>query len=518
MKNAVGREIPAHISGINTNRLYQGSFSYKPENCGAGKKIRAGKPHTNKVLQSIDKAIEKTHLKDGQTISFHHHLRNGDYVMKMVVERIAAKGIKDITIASSSLSPCHDFLIEYIESGVVTALESSGLRGKLGKFLTHHPEALKKPTIIRSHGGRARAIEAGELHIDVAFMAAPTCDKQGNATGRIGKSAFGSMGYAMIDAAYADNVVLITDNLVDEPVYPYSIPQTQVDYIVPVDAIGDPEGIASGAIRITKSPTQLLMAKYTTQIMEETGVLKEGFSMQMGSGGASLAAAKFIREKMEAQNITGSFGIGGVTGIFSEMLKNGLFKACYDAQTFDTTAVKSLEENPRHIEISASFYANPWNAGPIVNDLDVVILSATEVDLDFNVNVITDSNGVCMGASGGHSDTAAGAALTIIVVPLIRGRLPMIRDHVQNVVTPGEDVDVIITDRGIAINPRRKDLIKHLQGSKLPIMKIEALQKMAYDFVGKPEEVKLSDSDKDIVAVVEYRDGSILDVIRKPLI
>ena len=517
MRNAVGREIPAHICGFDNIRLYTGAFTYDPQGTGIGKKIRAGRPHTDKVLSSISEAIDKTGLKDGQTISFHHHLRNGDYVMKMVVECIAAKGIKDITIASSSFSPCHDFLIDYIKDGTVTALESSGLRGKLGKYLTMHPEALKKPTIIRSHGGRARAIEAGELHIDVAFMAAPACDRLGNATGSIGKSAFGSMGYAMIDCAYADNVVLITDNLVNEPVYPYSIPQTQVDYIVPVDEIGDPAGIASGAIRITKSPTQLLIAKYAAQLMDETGYLKEGFSMQMGSGGASLAAAKFIREKMEAKNITGSFGIGGVTGIFADMLKDGLFKACYDAQTFDTTAVKSLAENPNHLEISASFYANPWNAGAIVNYLDVVILSATEVDLDFNVNVITDSNGICMGASGGHSDTAAGAALTIIVVPLIRGRLPMIRDHVQNIVTPGENVDVIITERGIAINPKRKDIIEKLRSSDLPVMKIEELQKIAYDFVGKPDEVKLSEDDKDIVAVVEYRDGSTIDVIRKPI-
>lgn len=517
MKNAVGREIPEVIPGIKNKRLYKGEFAYLPEKPGAARKIRVGIPHTNKVLASIDEAIEKTGLQDGQTISFHHHLRNGDFVMKMVVERIAAKGIKDIMIASSSLSPCHDFLIDYIKDGTITALESSGLRGELGKYLTVNPQALKKPTIIRSHGGRARAIEAGELHIDVAFMGTPACDRFGNATGRQGKSAFGSMGYAMIDAAYADKVVLVTDNLVDGAVYPYSIPQIDVDYIVPVEAIGDPEGIASGAIRITKSPTQLLMAKYAAEIMEETGYLKQGFSLQLGSGGASLAAALFIREKMEKKDITGSFGIGGVTGVFSEMLKDGLFEVCYDAQTFDMTAVKSIAENPRHLEVSASFYANPWNASPIVNNLDVVILSATEVDLDFNVNVITDSNGMLMGASGGHSDAAAGAALSIIVVPLVRGRLPMIRDHVQNVVTPGESIDIIITDRGIAINPLRKDLMEKLKGSKLPIMTLAELQALAYEFVGKPEEVGLSQDDKDIVAVVEYRDGSILDVIRKPI-
>lgn len=518
MKNAVGREIPEKIAGLENIKLYQGEFAYQPEGNCRGKKIRVGKPGADKVLASIDEAIEKTGLKDGQTISFHHHLRNGDYLLKMVMEKIAAKGIKDITVASSSLSPCHDFLVDYIEDGTVTALETSGLRGALGKYLTKNPGKLKKPVIIRSHGGRARAIEAGELKIDVAFMGAPTCDRLGNATGKQGKSAFGSMGYAMIDAACADQVVMITDNLIDGFVYPYSIPQTQVDYVVAVEEIGDPEGIASGAIRLTKSPTQLLMAEYAAEVMEKTGYIKPGFSMQLGSGGASLAAAKFIREKMEAKNIKGSFGIGGATGIFTEMLKDDLFEVCYDAQTFDTTAIESIKENPRHLEVSASFYANPWNASPIVNALDVVILSATEVDVDFNVNVITDSNGTLMGASGGHSDTAAGAKLSIIVVPLIRGRLPMIRDHVQNVVTPGESIDVIITDRGIAINPKRQDLIEKLKGSKLPIKTIKELQEMAYEFVGKPEEIPVSQDDKDIIAVVEYRDGTIIDLIRKPLI
>lgn len=517
MKNAAGREIPQMIKGLGKVRPFTGEFTYKPQKHIIGKAIRVGKPQTNKVLASLDAAIVASGLTSGMTISFHHHLRNGDFVMKLVVEALAERGITDITIASSSLSDCHDFLIDYIENGTITALETSGLRGGLGKYLTKNPGKLKKPVIIRSHGGRARAIEAGELKIDVAFMAVPACDRLGNATGTQGKAAFGSLGYAMIDSRYAEQVVLITDNLLDGFVFPYSIPQTDVDYIVTVDEIGDPSKIASGAIRITQSPTQLLIAKYAAQLMEETGYLQDGFSMQLGSGGASLAAARFIRERMIKNCIKGSFGIGGATGIFTKMLDEGLFEICYDAQTFDTDAVQSLRDNPRHLEVSASFYANPWNAGPIVNDLDVVILSATEADVNFNVNVITDSNGVLMGASGGHSDTAAGAKLSIIVMPLIRGRLPMIRDHVQNIVTPGSSIDAIITDRGIAINPQRSDLLEKLQNSALPILKIEELQEIAYELVGKPEDIKVSQAEEDIIAVVEYRDGSIIDVIRKPL-
>ena len=154
--------------------------------------------------------------------------------------------------------------------------------------------------------------------------------------------------------------------------------------------------------------------------------------------------------------------------------------------------------------MSASMYANPWT-DCTTNYLDVVFLGATEIDLDFNVNVMTDSNGVLMGASGGHSDTAAGAKCTVITCPLIRGRLPMIRDK------------VLVTEYGIAINPARTDLIERFKDSNLPIFTIEELQQLAFDLVGKPQDIPVSDKDEDIVAIVEYRDGSIIDVVRKPL-
>jgi citrate lyase subunit alpha/citrate CoA-transferase len=130
-------------------------------------------------------------------------------------------------------------------------------------------------------------------------------------------------------------------------------------------------------------------------------------------------------------------------------LEEGLIKTIFDVQSFDARAIESLKTNPYHQEMDCSFYANPSNRGPIVNKLDFVVLGATEVDVNFNVNVITDSNGVIMGASGGHSDASAGAKCTIIVAPLLRGRLPMVTDAVQTIVTPGESVDVIVTDRGV---------------------------------------------------------------------
>ena len=90
----------------------------------------------------------------------------------------------------------------------------------------------------------------------------------------------------------------------------------------------------------------------------------------------------------------------------------------------------------------------------------------------------------------------------------------MVLDQVNTIVTPGETVDVVVTERGIAINPRRTDLMDNLKGTGLPVMSIHELQQIAYDLAGKPESIEVSD---EVVAVIEYRDGSIIDVVRKPL-
>ena len=512
MKNAIGREIPQALPGYASLTPFGGAFAFRPDKRRVGARLSADMPHSDKMVKSIDDVIDACGLQDGMTISFHHHFRNGDYILNNVLEAIARKGIKGLTLAPSSLNDVNDAIIPLIENGTITAIETSGARGKLGKLLTSGK--LAKPVLIRSHGGRARAIECGDLHIDVAFLGAPACDRYGNINGVEGKSACGSMGYAMIDAAYAEKVVAITDNLVPHPLFPISIPQTDVDFIVVVESIGDPKGIASGALRISSDPRELLIAQYASSVIEYSGYFKQDFSFQLGSGGASLAAARFMKEKMLAQKITGSFGVGGITGVFVDMLEEGLFKCLFDVQDFDQPSIQSIKRNANHLEMSASYYANPHNRGPIVNMLDVVILSATEVDVDFNVNVITDSNGVIMGASGGHSDAAAGASLAIVVAPLLRARLPMVLKKVNTVVTPGESVDVVVTERGVAINPRRQDLKDNLRDSGVPVMDIEELRRMAVNLAGEPDSVPLTE---EVVGLVEYRDGTLIDAIRKPL-
>lgn len=462
----------------------------------------------NKQVNSIREAISLSGLKDGMTVSFHHHLRNGDYVLNMVMEQIASMGIKNLTVNASSLFDVHAPLIEHIKNKVVTNVSADYIAAGLGRAFSEG--VMENPVQFRTHGGRPGDICLGRTPIDVAFIAAPASDPMGNCSGKYGKSACGSLGYAYADAMYAKKVVVITDNLVPYPLQDWSISEDYVDYVVTVDAIGDPKGIVSGTTKITRDPVGLVMASHAARVIEASGLLKDGFSFQTGAGGASLAAAKFLKDIMIEKQIKGSFGLGGITGYMVDMLRAGCFEKLMDVQCFDLTAVESIRTDPRHQEISAMHYASPVSKSAVVDSLDVVILGATEIDTDFNVNVHTDSNGYIMGGSGGHSDTAAGAKLSMIIAPMFRARLPIVTDRVTCISTPGEDIDVLVTQGGIAVNPKNVQLKERLTDAGLPIVDIMELKEKTEKITGKPK--KLPKGDR-VVAKVISRYGDVLDNI-----
>ncbi|MGB3368638.1 MAG: citrate lyase subunit alpha, partial [Acidaminobacteraceae bacterium] len=319
-------------------------------------------------------------------------------------------------------------------------------------------------------------------------------------------------GYAKVDADFAKKVIILTDDLVSYPNYPASIDQTKVDMVVLVDKVGDQDGIARGATRFSKNPKELLIAQNAAEFIANSKYFYNGFSFQTGSGGSSLAVTRFLKKYMEKNYIKASFILGGITKPIVDLYNDGLVGKLFDVQTFDISSCQSIVENKDHFEIDASMYANPHNMGAFVNKLDVVILSALEIDKNFNVNVITGSNGIIRGASGGHSDTSAGAKLTVIVAPLVRGRIPTIVEKVITKVTPGSTVDVLITERGIAINPLREDLISEFKDSKLPIITMDKMLEKVKKIIGTPNEIEFED---EVVAIVEYRDGTVIDTIKK---
>jgi citrate lyase subunit alpha/citrate CoA-transferase len=320
------------------------------------------------------------------------------------------------------------------------------------------------------------------------------------------------MGYAKTDSSHAKKVIILTNHIVHYPNAPFAISEHEVDYIVEVEKIGDPAGIMTGATRFTKNPKELLIAELACNSIVASGRFKDGFSFQTGTGGASLAVTRFLRDLMRARGVKASFALGGITGSIVDLHEEGLVKRLLDVQSFDLRAAQSLRDNRFHQQISASYYASPYNVGTAVNQLDVVVLSALEVDCGYNVNVLTGSDGVIRGAIGGHPDTSFGASVSIVVVPLTRGRIPCVVKKVNTNVTPGKIVDVIVTDHGIAVNPKRLNLMRKFVESGLPVYTIDELQKKAEALVGVPDPIQY---EKRIVGLVTYRDGSIIDVIRQ---
>ena len=467
---------------------------------------------SSKVV-TLEEAIKKSGLKDGMTISFHHHFRGGDKVINMVVAKLAEMGFKDLHLASSSLIDVHEPLIDHIKNGVITRISTSGLRGALATEVSHG--LMKEPVVFRSHGSRGYAIKSGELHIDVAFLGASSCDPLGNAAGystsENAKSICGSLGYALPDAKYADHTVILTDDLVDYPNQHNAISEADVDYVVVVDSVGDSSKISSGAIRDTKNPRDILLAKQAAKVVMNSGYFENGFSLQTGSGGASLAVTKYLRQGMIDKGIKASFALGGITSHMVKLHQEGLIGRLIDVQSFDKVAAESLMNDPLHKSVSANEYAAMLEPGSATHFLDVVILSALEVDVNFNVNVLVGSDGIIRGAIGGHPDTAQDSALSVIVCPLLRGRIPCIVDEVTTLITPGSNVDVVVTEYGIAVNPNRPEIKERLEAAGLKIVDIHDLAAKARSIIGDPAPLPFGDK---VVGVVLNRDGSVQDVIK----
>lgn len=510
MKNGVGREVPAQIPGYRVVKPFTDLSEDAGSVAKAPVRVYAAAPGRGKVLPSIAAAIDACELRDGAVISFHHHLRNGDHVLNLVLDEIAKKKLRDIKVAPSSIFPVHAPLVEHIARNVVTGIHTAYMVGPVAQAISRG--ALQAPAVMYTHGGRARAIECGDLHIDVAFVAAPTADTYGNINGVEGKSACGTLGYAMVDVMCADRVVAITDNLVGYPACPIDISQDYVDFVVPVGSIGDPQGIVSGTTRATTDPGGLQIAQTAARVIDASGLLADGFSFQTGAGGISLAVASCLKEILQKKRIQGSFASGGITGYLVDMFEAGLFRTLFDVQCFDLTAVRSYRQNEAHQAMSASMYGNPHNRGAVVNLLDAMILGAAEIDLDFNVNVTTGTDGVIMGGSGGHADCAAGAKLALVTTRLSAGGYAKVVERVTTVTTPGSTIDALVTEEGVAVNPRRADLRDRLVSAGLPVVTIEELKAKADQRTGTPER---RSTGEDIVAVVEYRDGSVIDVVNR---
>ena len=490
VENAANRIIDTEILGRD----------FKPFN--GAKKYR----YYSKVIELSD-ALKKCNLKNGDTVSFHHQLRNGDYVINMALQEASNLGIKNLRMAQTAIFNVHEPIIDFIKDKTINRIEGS-INGTVGDYVSKNP--LDFPVILRSHGGRWAAVKTGELHPNIAIIAASAADERGNCTGIIGESAFGPISYSQVDAMHADYVIIVTDNIVDYPLKNQEIQERYVDYVAKVDKIGDPKKIMSGTTKITEDPLKLQIAKDCVNLMDAAGLIKDGMIFQSGAGGISLAAMKYLGDRLEEKDVVASTATGGLTKLIVEIYKAGRVKNIYYSQVFDDYSVKFIQED-LGLPADIGHYADPTSKGRTIDGLDTVVLGATEVDINFNVNVNTHSDGRLLHGIGGHQDTAAGSSLCIITCPVFRKNNPIVREKVTTITTPGDVVDAIVTNEGIAINPHREDLIEKAK-ENLNIIDINDLKNIAYEETGGPEQITFTD---ELVGMTKWMDGTLLDLIWK---
>jgi len=511
VQNAAGRMVPAEINGKETVP-FKGVGKHHPEGHKAGPPLRSCGDYPrdgNKVVANLKTALKNAGLADGMTVSTHHHLRNGDFVANAVFAAAAELGVKDLRWFPSASFPCHAPQIEHLEQGVIHHIEGS-MNGPLGDYCSSGK--MRGMAVLRSHGGRYQAVQDGDVHIDIAVIAAPTADPFGNATGDRGPTACGLLGFALADSEYADHVIAVTDNLVDFPCIPWQIQGNNVDQVVVMDSIGDARKIVSGTTQITKSPDRLLIAELTARFCDEAGIVRDGFSFQAGAGGTALSFAIFLRDLMRERGVKARFVRGGSTEYLVDMLEEGLTDYILDGQTFDLEGVRSMRENSGHVNTSPFTSYNWHGKGNFASMVDAVVLGATEVDVNFNANVVTHSDGKLLHGIGGWQNCLF-SKCTILPIPSFRDRIPVLVDEVTTLCGPGELIDVIVTERGIAINPLRRDLIEKVQDSSLPIRTITELKDEVEEICGgAPQKPALGEK---VVAAIKWVDGTVIDGVRQ---
>ena len=303
-----------------------------------------------------------------------------------------------------------------------------------------------------------------------------------------------------------------------------------VDHVVPVPCAGNNRGIGTGTTdvrRVKGDPARLQIAGNVLKVMDAAQVVRDGFNFQVGSGAGLLVLERMLR-KMRGEGIRAGFTVGGSMEYHVDMLEEGLIELYLDGQCFQPSPrlFHSLLNNPRHVEVSTPMYYSPACKQEACGLMDVVVMGASEIDVHFNANTVTGYDGLIRTGIGGGPDAASGAKLTIFALPIARvnrsGRsAPCIRERVSTIVTPGECIDVVVTEDHVAINPKSDSpyLEAVRDNAKREGLEIVTIEEMQAASLAKANELgTLMDEPRttdDIVYAVEWRDGRLLDVVRR---
>jgi len=515
-----GKDYKPFVSAFN-DETYSSTIVAKrgasPIPCGKSKVV---------TLESVIEIIQ-----DGDTISYPHYYRMGDKGLKLIVDKLREQGKKGIILYANAIFDHTDpWLYEAFQDGTLGGLYGNVYR----KFGTHvmAGDLLPWISVGFSHGNRVRKLQTGEVKVKVGFGPVPIADVYGNANGLMGKESqlCGPLGLFAADCEFADYICLLAGTVSSDFIVPASISMENVDFVVPVETPGLAAGIGGGTLDIGKArshPFNARIAENVTRVMEASGVVKDNFNFQVGAG-AGLIVLDNIRNILKKAGIRANFSIGGITSMHVEMLEEGTVRYLLHGQLFEpsTKVVHSLLYHPGHVEMTAGCYASVANKESAVNMLDFAVLSALEVDLGFNVNTVC-ANGRIIGGIGGGQDVAAGAELTVIFLPIATGKngigFPKVVEKVYTRSTPGEVVDIVVTEEYASVNPKSKSCYRDAVienagkfGLKIvPIEELHELSVMRAKEIGKiPHRREATD---EIVHIIEWRDGTLLDVLKKPV-
>jgi citrate lyase subunit alpha/citrate CoA-transferase len=509
---------------------FNGAFNPDPQTGRfTGRKVVETIPHRKNKVTTLDAVME--YIEDGDTISYPHYYRLGDTGLKLVVDKLRESGKKNIIIYGNALFDHTDpWLSEAIRDGIVAGFYGNPYR-KLGAYVMAG-DMLPWVSVGFSHGNRVRKLQTGEVHVKVAFGPVPMADVRGNANGLLGNPDHlcGPVGLFHADAEYADYTCLLAGTVSDIVVMPTPISMEQVDFVVPVDNPSLNAGIGSGTLDMDKARANTfntVIADNVTRVMRAAGVVKDNFAFQVGSG-AGLIVLDNIRSMLKEMKIQANFTIGGITTLHVDMLEEGTVRHLMHGQLFEPNPrmFESMLNHPNHHEITTAYYASVANKESAVNMLDLAVLSALEVDLDFNLNTVC-ANGRIIGGIGGGQDVAAGADLTVIFLPLATGKsgkgFPKVVDKVYTRTTPGEVIDVVVTEEYAAVNPKSSSSYKDavLERAKDFDLKLVSIEELHQKSIARAEEFgtlpATTETTDEIVHAIEWRDGTLLDVIRKPV-
>ena len=181
MVNAAGRAVPRRVNGT-VQVPFSAVEGKHPGGRTSGRPVRSCSEFPadgNKLVKSLKEALRRAGARNGMTISTHHHLRDGDSLTNMLFDVLREMGVKGVRWFPSASFPCHEHLIPHLSSGVIHHIEGS-MNGALGRFASSGN--MKGVGVLRSHGTRYQAVQDGEVHIDLAVIAAPTADHLGMRT------------------------------------------------------------------------------------------------------------------------------------------------------------------------------------------------------------------------------------------------------------------------------------------------------------------------------------------------